>query len=194
MATLITTSICEEIAMPKKYEQKQGNVDKDENRDAITGEPGSHPVGAGLGAAAGGAAAGAVAGPIGAGIGAVVGGVAGGLAGKAAAESIDPTAEQAYWKDEYQNRSYYDPDVDYETNYAPAYQYGWESRDQNRDRDWEDVEPILGRDWESRRGFSSLGWDRAKLATRDAWNRIGEFRSTSDFEQDEDTAARNRPR
>ena len=59
---------------------------RDENRDPITGAPGSHPVGTGLGAAAGGmaagAAAGTVAGPVGTAVGAAVGAVVGGLAGK----------------------------------------------------------------------------------------------------------------
>lgn len=68
---------------------------QDANRDPITGEPCSHPIGTGVGAAAGGAAAGAaagtVAGPVGTGIGAAVGAVAGGLAGKAAAEKFNPT-------------------------------------------------------------------------------------------------------
>ena len=77
-------------------------VETDHHPDSITGEHGSHPVGAGLGAAAGGAATGAIAGalggPIGAAVGAVVGGVAGGLAGKAMAEEIDPTVEAAYWE------------------------------------------------------------------------------------------------
>ena len=77
-------------------------ANRDANPDAITGEPGSHPVGAGLGAAAGGAAAGAAAGvvggPVGAAVGAVVGGIAGGLAGKGVAEQIDPTQEDAYWR------------------------------------------------------------------------------------------------
>ncbi len=86
-----------------------GNV----NADPVTGEHGSHPVGTGLGAAAGGALAGiglgAAAGPVGAAIGAVVGGVAGAFAGKSVAEAIDPTVEDAYWRDEYQRRDYYQP-------------------------------------------------------------------------------------
>src|SRR5215218_10475619 len=90
---------------------------RDANRDPISGEPGAHPVGAGLGAAAGGAAAGAaagaVAGPVGAAAGAIIGGVAGGLAGKGIAERIDPTTEDAYWRDEYPKRDYYDDDVAY---------------------------------------------------------------------------------
>lgn len=68
---------------------------QDANRDPITGEPRSHPIGTGVGAVAGGAAAGAatgtVAGPIGTGIGAAAGAVVGGLAGKAAAEKFNPT-------------------------------------------------------------------------------------------------------
>src|SRR4051794_15106222 len=96
----------------------------DRNPDPITGEAGSHPVGAGLGAAAGGAvagaAAGAVAGPVGAVAGAVVGGMAGGLAGKGIAEQIDPTAEDAYWRSEYPSRDYYDANVSYD-DVAPAY-------------------------------------------------------------------------
>ena len=56
------------------------------NPDAITGAPGSHPLGTGAGAAGGGlagAAIGTFAGPVGAVAGAVIGAVAGGLAGKA---------------------------------------------------------------------------------------------------------------
>jgi hypothetical protein len=149
--------------------------DADANKDPITGEPGSHPVGAGLGAAAGGAvtgaAAGAVAGPIGTVAGAVIGGVAGGLAGKAVAEHIDPTAEEQYWRDQYPQRDYYEEELDYE-EVAPAYRYGWESRVEHPDRQWDDVEPELERSWTSRRGQSSLEWDRASRPTRDAWERI----------------------
>src|SRR3954470_10308185 len=107
----------------------QDNMDRDENRDPITGEHGAHPVGAGVGAAVGGAAAGAAAGlaagPVGTVAGAVVGGVAGGLAGKEIAEQIDPTAEEHHWRNEYMNRDYYDPAVGYE-EVGPAYKYGWE--------------------------------------------------------------------
>jgi uncharacterized protein (TIGR02271 family) len=69
---------------------------RDLNRDPITGEPGSHPVGTGAGAAIGGAAgaaAGSVAGPVGTGVGAVAGAVVGGLGGKAAGEKFDPTGD-----------------------------------------------------------------------------------------------------
>ena len=64
------------------------------NKDLITEEPGSHPVGTGVGALAGvatGAAAGAIAGPAGVIIGAVAGGIAGGLAGHHIGEGVNPT-------------------------------------------------------------------------------------------------------
>ena len=78
------------------------------NRDPITDEPGSHPVGTGVGSAGGavaGAAAGAVVGgPIGAAVGGVVGAVAGGAAGHAAGEAVNPTEEAAFWRDNYNKR------------------------------------------------------------------------------------------
>src|SRR3954464_597504 len=84
---------------------------KDRNEDPITGAPGAHPVGVGVGTAAGGAAAGMAAGmaagPGGAVVGAVAGGVVGGLVGKGVAEAIDPTAEDAYWSNNFRNRPYY---------------------------------------------------------------------------------------
>lgn len=150
------------------------NNGRDANRDAITGEPGSHPVGAGLGAAAGGAAAGAaagvVAGPVGAAVGAVVGGVAGGLAGKEVAERIDPTRESAYWRDNYQTREYYDKAVTYDS-IEPAYQHGWESRARYPDQSFDEAEPLLQADW-NKKTNRQLEWERARLASRDAWDRV----------------------
>ena len=83
-------------------------------------------MGTGVGAAAGGAAGaavGAIAGPVGAAVGAVIGAVAGALAGKGVAESIDPTAEDAYWREQHVKQSYarggaYD-------DFAPAYRTGY---------------------------------------------------------------------
>jgi len=152
------------------------NRDRDTNPDPITGEPGAHPLGAGLGAAAGGAAAGAaagaVAGPIGAAAGAVIGGIAGGLAGKGIAEQIDPTVEDNFWREQYPTRDYYDDDVQYDV-YAPAYRHGWESRAKYQDRSWAEVEPQLQKDWETRRSTDSdLRWEKARRASRDAWDRI----------------------
>ena len=66
------------------------NINNDHlNRDPITGEPGSHPIGTavgGLGGAAAGAAIGAIGGPLGMLIGGAIGAIAGGSAGHAAGE------------------------------------------------------------------------------------------------------------
>src|SRR4051794_13401396 len=164
---------------------------RDANRDPLTGEPGSHPVGSGAGAAvgagAGGAALGAAAaavasgaaaggtlgtaaGPVGTVVGAVAGGIAGAYAGRAIAESADPTAEDAYWRENYAKRPYYEQGVAYD-EYQPAYRYGWESRARHGDRSYQDVESDLQAGWDQAKGQSRLGWDRARHAVRDAWDR-----------------------
>lgn len=149
----------------------------DANRDPISGAPGAHPVGTGIGAVVGGAAAGAatgtVAGPVGTIVGAAVGAVVGGLAGKGIAESIDPTVEDAYWRDNYSDRPYVDSDATYE-DYGPAYGYGVSSYSRYPGQRFDDVESDLGRDWDASRGSSSLEWDRAKHASRDAWDRVSD--------------------
>ena len=163
---------------------RTSNIEEpDANRDPITGTPGSHPVGAGLGAAGAGAAGavigGVVGGPVGAAAGAVVGGIAGGLGGKAAAEAVNPTVEDEYWREHYISRSYVDRHARYE-DYQPAYRYGWESysRYAGDDSRFDDVEPELGRQWERTRGTCPLRWEQAQAATRDAWERVEQ--STAD--------------
>jgi hypothetical protein len=156
---------------------KETTTRSDANRDPITDAPGSHPVGTGVGALVGGAAAGAaagtVAGPVGTVVGAALGAVAGGLAGKGIAESIDPTREDAYWRDNYTSRPYVEVGSSYD-DFGPAYAYGVNSYSTYAGRDWDDVEPELSGRWNVMRGNSSLGWDRAKHATRDAWNRVSD--------------------
>ena len=147
--------------------------DRDLNRDPITDEPGAHPVGTGVGAVGGavaGAAAGAVGGPIGVAIGGVVGAVVGGLAGRAAAEAVNPTAEEAHWREHYTGEPYYAPGRSFD-DYGPAYRYGVAGRTQH-EGDWEQAEPRLASQWEFNRDTSSLSWDDAKPATRAAWERI----------------------
>jgi uncharacterized protein YcfJ len=151
-------------------------TEKDANRDPITDAPGAHPVGVGVGAAGAGAAGaliGSVAGPVGSAVGAVVGAVAGGLAGKGVAEAVNPTAEDAYWREQYRNRPYYEQSVAYD-EYAPAYRYGWESRTRYAGKRYDEVESDLGRDWDRFKGKSRLNWEKAKMATSDAWHRVEE--------------------
>jgi len=144
------------------------------NRDPITGAPGAHPVGTGVGATGGavaGAAVGAIGGPIGAAVGLVAGAVAGGLAGKGVAEKMDPTVEDTYWKTNYSKRPYVDRDTAYDT-YRMAYQTGYQGRNQYPGKSYDEVEADLRRDYEKSKGNANLTWDKAKHATRDAWNRF----------------------
>ena len=150
--------------------------DRDLNRDPLTGEPGSHPVGTGLGAAGGGAAGatiGAVGGPVGAAVGAVIGAVAGGLAGKGVAEAVDPTAEDAYWEKNHRNQPYYEAGSEY-ADYSPAYRTGYQgyATHGTAGRRFDEVESDLRANYESAKGNSRIGWERAKLATRAAWDRV----------------------
>jgi hypothetical protein len=156
-----------------KTKSKDTNRDP-ANPDPITGEPGAHPVGTGVGAAAGGAtgaAIGAIGGPVGAAIGLVAGSVAGGLAGKAAGESVNPTIEDAYWRENHSTQPYgkgrpYD-------EYAGAYRTGYEgySKYGGTGRSFEASEPALRADYERNRGHSRMSWDEAKPASRAAWQR-----------------------
>lgn len=162
--------------------------DRDTNPDPITGAPGSHPVGTGIGAAGGGvagAAAGAAIGSVVPGIGTAIGGVVGavvgatggGLAGKGVAEHIDPTREDAYWRENYKTRPYatnstYD-------EFAPAYRYGWESRAKYPDRTFDSVESDLEGGWDRAKANSRLEWEKAKNASRDAWDRVSDSSSNA---------------
>ena len=154
----------------KTIEDKKASA----NRDPLSGAPGAHPVGVGVGATAGGmvagAAVGTVAGPLGTVVGAAVGAVVGGLAGKGVAEAIDPTAEDAYWRQNYASRDYVDAGRSYD-DYGPAYGYGVSRYD--RDRSFEDMEPELAEGWMGARGDSTLAWGEASPAARDAWERVG---------------------
>lgn len=147
--------------------------ERSDNLDPITGAPGAHPVGTGVGAASGGvagAALGAIGGPVGAAVGLVAGAVVGGLAGKAAAEGVNPTAEEAYWQEAYHREPYYETGRTYD-DYGPAYAYGWSTRP-SRTGGFEQAEVELARDWVTRRGSSTLDWEQARPATRAAWDRL----------------------
>jgi hypothetical protein len=77
--------------------------------------------------------------------------------------------EDRYWSEHASTRPYFAADRGYEY-YRPAYQYGWESAQHHRGREWNDVEPELERDWSSRGARST--WQDIKAAVRDAWDRV----------------------
>lgn len=160
----------------------------DANLDPISGEPGAHPVGTGIGAASAGAAGaaigGAIGGPVGAVVGAAVGAIAGGLVGKGAAESVNPTEEEAYWQENYNTRPYADSGVAYD-HYEPAYRTGYEGYNSYGlgGKSFDESEADLQSYYETNRGKSNLGWDKAKHAARDAWDKV-ERKLPGDMDRD----------
>jgi hypothetical protein len=143
--------------------------------DPITHTPGAHLLGVGAGAAGAGAAGAAIGGimggPLGAVVGAALGAVAGGLGGKAAAESVNPTIEDTWWRDTHETRPWARgaPYAAYRT----AYQYGWQARLMHGDTEWKDIEPALAAGWLQTRGDSKLEWSDARHAAKEAWDRLG---------------------
>jgi hypothetical protein len=81
------------------------------------------------------------------------------------------TADDAYWRDNYQSRPYIDGAYGYD-DYGPAYRYGAEAYGKHRDRAFDDVEGDLSAGWERAKAGSRLTWERAKHAVRDAWDRL----------------------
>jgi hypothetical protein len=162
-----------ERARPAGGERSVGS--RDLSADRISEEPGASPVGTGVGAAGEGVASaglgGAIGGPSGAVIGGAIDAIGGGSAGRRAAEVVNPTEEEAYWRETFLSRPYADETLGYD-HYRPAYRYGWESRARYPDRRWDQVERELESGWRENRGSSRLGWTDAKLAARDAWQRV----------------------
>ena len=153
-------------------DRKRDMTNNDKDRPVAKGATGA-VVGGVTGGVAGGAAAGAAAGgmtgPVGAVVGAAIGAVVGAVAGRTM--RADPVVEDAYWRDNYSSRPYVSSGKTYD-DYAPAYRYGAEAYNKYPDRSFDDVEPELSRDWGTARGKSSLEWEHAKHATRDAFHRV----------------------
>lgn len=154
---------------PSTYKE---NVDT--NPDAITGAPGSHPVATGVGAAGAGLTGTiigtAVGGPVGGVIGAAVGSILGAYAGKGVGELVDPTAEDAYWRENHRTQAHaadggYD---EFEHGYKTGYQ-GYATHGV-AGRSFDESESDLRRDYDA--SGAPVAWDKAKRASRAAWNRV----------------------
>lgn len=133
-------------------------------------------VGTGIGVAGGaaaGAAAGMLGGPVTAAVGAVVGAAVGGFTGNKIAEAIDPSAEDAYWKEHFQAEPYYSGGFGYE-DYAPAYRLGYASRAEGK-ADWNALNTEWRERWDAERGASRLDWKAAEPAAQAAWRRAHEI-------------------
>lgn len=158
---------------------KKMTVDEDGN----VNEEGAHELGGTIGMAAAGAAGGvagglaagaavgAPLGPVGIVAGAAIGGALGGAAGESIARAVNPTDEELYWENSFRTRPYVTKDAQYDT-YRPAYRYGVDSFGTYLGRSYTDVRSELGSNWEKSRGKSTLAWEDAEPATRDAYERL----------------------
>ena len=79
--------------------------------------------------------------------------------------------EDRYWQSNWNTRPYVSADRGYDF-YRPGYQYGFESANRYRGRDWNDVESDLRSGWERFENRSESTWEHVKDAVRDAWNRV----------------------
>ncbi|HSJ10067.1 MAG TPA: hypothetical protein VK928_09135 [Longimicrobiales bacterium] len=104
------------------------------------------------------------------------------LNGAATDSVVNAREEDDYWREHYVRRPYADDTLGYD-QYRPAFRYGWESRARLMGQRWDQVERDLERGWREHRGASHLGWGDAKLAARDAWQRV-EHRLAAERAQD----------
>jgi len=93
------------------------------------------------------------------------------LTGDRNAVGIDPIIEEQYWRQNFASRPYVIVGAVFE-EYRPAYKYGWESFHRHPGKTFDQVEADLRRFWENVKGQSRLGWNHAKHAVRDAWDRL----------------------
>ncbi len=83
--------------------------------------------------------------------------------------TINPTAEEAYWREAYRREPYFRDHLDYE-DYGPAYRVGY-TAPVRRQGEFDELEPQLREDFQQVRGRSRLRWEEAREATRAAWKR-----------------------
>ena len=88
----------------------------------------------------------------------------------AAPPAINPTAEEAYWREAFQHEPYYRADYSYD-DYSPAYRVGY-TGPVRRQGEFEQLEHALKDDFQRVRGRSRLRWEEAREATRAAWRRV----------------------
>jgi len=91
-----------------------------------------------------------------------------------AAGPVDPSIEEAYWRRNFTSRPYVSHGTIF-NEYRPAYRYGIDAHRRFQGRPYEQVEPELMRDWNHIKGTSSLTWEDATLAARDAWQKVADI-------------------
>lgn len=93
---------------------------------------------------------------------------------------VDWASQDTYWQKTYPSRPYYTTQRTYE-NYQPAYRYGGDIYSKNPGVSYDKLDQAqLRRDWDNARGTSTLTWEDANPATRDAYTRLYEHRTATD--------------
>jgi hypothetical protein len=87
--------------------------------------------------------------------------------------AVDAAAEDSYWRQYYGDRPYMPADASYD-DFGPAYGYGVKAFTDNPGRSFDDMESDLSQNWDAARRGSSLTWEGAKQAVRDAWHRLSD--------------------
>jgi DNA ligase-1 len=85
--------------------------------------------------------------------------------------TLDWTAEDDYWRNNYTTRPYVGSDRNYD-RWQPGYRYGWESAQRYQGRQWNDVEHDLRSGWDRYEHRGTSTWEQIKDAVRDGWNRL----------------------
>jgi len=83
---------------------------------------------------------------------------------------INPTAEEAFWRDAFKREPYYRASMGYD-DYSPAYRVGY-TGPLRREGTFDSLETQLEQDWLCVKGRSRLTWTEARLAARAAWRRV----------------------
>lgn len=86
---------------------------------------------------------------------------------------VSPEEEYLFWENNYATRDYIDLSLEYGIDYAPAYRYGIQTFVGYGAKPFDTLdEEEMRRGWEHVRGRSSLSWNEAKNAVRDAYDRL----------------------
>jgi hypothetical protein len=84
---------------------------------------------------------------------------------------VDTNAEEAYWRQNYASRPYVAEGISF-IEYRPAYRYGADAYSRYQGKSFDEAEPEMANEWDRFKGTSSLTWENAKHAARDAWQRV----------------------
>ncbi len=95
----------------------------------------------------------------------------GAYSGRGVAEAVNPTAEDAYWRENHTSQEWANEGSTYD-EYAPAYRTGYEGVMKYAGRDCEQVETDLALDYQKHDPNTALPWDRARPAVKAAWQRV----------------------